>query len=70
MIMRHLQLIEKLLRLIRSEDKWKERVGLVLLSQKRNLLLNDRCARAVVCVLKALYWIDKEDISLRKWHSL
>ena len=35
---------------------------------KRNLLLNDRCGRAVVCVLKALYEIAKEDISLRKWH--
>ena len=36
---------------------------------KRNLLMNDRCDRTVVCVLKALYWIAKEDISLRKWHS-
>ena len=37
---------------------------------KRNLLLNARCDRAVVCVMKALYWIAKEDIALRKWHSL
>ena len=37
---------------------------------KRNLLLNDRCDHTVVCVLKALYWIAKEDILLRKWNSL
>ena len=27
-------------------------------------------AIALWCVLKALYWIAKEDVSLRKWHSL
>ena len=37
---------------------------------KRNLLFNDSCDRAVLCVLKASYWIAKEDTSLRRWHSL
>ena len=35
---------------------------------KHNLLLNDRSDRAVVCVMKALYWNAKENIPLRKWH--
>ena len=31
---------------------------------KHNLLLNDRCDYVVVCVLKDLDWIAKEDIPL------